>query len=239
MTRLLQIRFRKSTHEECLADDVALHFSARGYRGKAMFVAVDKATAVRMYDKVKTAVGLLIEADEAALKTAGEAEGAALLERLDWMRALDMAVVISQSQNEIADLDEISLDIRPHRARMLDEDLETKFKDPADPFRLVFVCAMWITGFDAPSIGTIYLDKPMKNHTLMQTIARANRRALGKTSGVIVDYTAARARARSRTRRRWWRRFRPSWPPRGRSSMRSGSIRAPSPPRHPASGGWS
>ena len=171
-----------------VAEDVARHFSARGYRGKAMFVAVDKATAVRMYDKVKTAVGLLIEADEAALKTAGEAEGAALLERLDWMRSLDMAVVVSQSQNEIADLDEISLDIRPHRARMLDEDLETKFKDPADPFRLVFVCAMWITGFDAPSIGTIYLDKPMKNHTLMQTIARANRRALGKTSGVIVDY---------------------------------------------------
>src|SRR5690606_5133714 len=68
------------------------------------------------------------------------------------------------------------------------EDLEARFKDPDDPLRLVFVCAMWITGFDVPTIGTVYLDKPMKNHTLMQTIARANRRSEGKTSGVIVDY---------------------------------------------------
>jgi type I restriction enzyme R subunit len=99
-----------------------------------------------------------------------------------------MAVVVSQGQNEIADLKAKGLDILPHRERMQKEDLETKFKNPADPLRLVFVCAMWITGFDVPTIGTVYLDKPMKNHTLMQTIARANRRAEGKTSGVIVDY---------------------------------------------------
>ena len=173
---------------EKIADDVARHFSARGYRGKAMFVAVDKATAVRMHDKVRAAVARLIAEDEAALKTAGEAEGAALLERLEWMRSLDMAVVVSQSQNEIDDLRAQGLDILPHRHRMQAEDLEAKFKHPDDPFRLVFVCAMWITGFDVPSIGTVYLDKPMKNHTLMQTIARANRRAEGKTSGVIVDY---------------------------------------------------
>src|SRR5258707_6188695 len=71
---------------------------------------------------------------------------------------------------------------------MQKEDLESKFKDPADPLRLVFVCAMWITGFDVPTCSTMYLDKPMKNHTLMQTIARANRRAPGKAAGVIVDY---------------------------------------------------
>ena len=59
---------------------------------------------------------------------------------------------------------------------------------PKDPLRLVFVCAMWITGFDVPTCSTVYLDKPMKNHTLMQTIARANRRAPGKSAGVIVDY---------------------------------------------------
>src|SRR5258705_4777252 len=74
------------------------------------------------------------------------------------------------------------------RERMQKEDLETKFKDPDDPLRLVFVCAMWITGFDVPTCSTIYLGKPMKNHTLMQTIARANRRAPGKSAGVIVDY---------------------------------------------------
>jgi type I restriction enzyme, R subunit len=58
---------------------------------------------------------------------------------------------------------------------MVKEDLETRFKKPDDPLRLVFVCAMWITGFDVASCSTIYLDKPLKNHTLMQTIARANR----------------------------------------------------------------
>jgi len=63
-----------------------------------------------------------------------------------------------------------------------------KFKDTTDPLRLVFVCAMWLTGFDAPSCSTVYLDKPMRNHTLMQTSARANRVFPGKHSGVIVDY---------------------------------------------------
>jgi type I restriction enzyme R subunit len=171
-----------------VAEDLALHFAMRGYRGKAMFVAIDKATAVSMYNRVKLAVAVLIAADETRLKTAHEAEGAAIAERLIWLRELDMAVVVSQGQNEIDDLKKKGLDILPHRERMQKEDLETKFKNPDDPLRLVFVCAMWITGFDVPSIGTVYLDKPMKNHTLMQTIARANRRSDGKTSGVIVDY---------------------------------------------------
>ena len=153
-----------------------------------MFVAIDKATAVRMHGKVKSAIAALILADEARLKLAHEAEGAAIADRLEWLRSLDMAVVVSQSQNEIDDMRQRGLDILPHRERMQREDLEAKFKNPDDALRLVFVCAMWITGFDVPSISTVYLDKPMKNHTLMQTIARANRRADGKTSGVIVDY---------------------------------------------------
>ena len=171
-----------------VAEDLALHFAMRGYRGKAMFVAIDKATAVSMYNRVKVAVARLIKTDEERLKAAHEAEGAAIAERLIWLRELDMAVVVSQGQNEIDDLKMKGLDILPHRARMQKEDLEAKFKDANDPLRLVFVCAMWITGFDVPSIGTVYLDKPMKNHTLMQTIARANRRSEGKMSGVIVDY---------------------------------------------------
>lgn len=171
-----------------VAEDVALHFAMRGYRGKAMFVAIDKATAVAMHDRVKAEVARLIAKDEERLKVAHEAEGATIAERLMWLRELDMAVVVSQSQNEIDDLRKKGLDILPHRERVQREDLEAKFKDPDDPLRLVFVCAMWITGFDVPTIGTVYLDKPMKNHTLMQTIARANRRAEGKTSGVIVDY---------------------------------------------------
>jgi type I restriction enzyme R subunit len=86
------------------------------------------------------------------------------------------------------ELEKKGLDIKPHRKRMIEEDLDEKFKDPSDPLRLVFVCAMWITGFDVPSCSTIYLDKPMKNHTLMQTIARANRKYPGKEAGLIVDY---------------------------------------------------
>jgi len=104
------------------------------------------------------------------------------------METTDMAVVVSQSQNELRMLDELGLDIRPHRERMNREDLAEKFKDAADPLRLVFVCAMWMTGFDAPSVSTIYLDRPMKNHTLMQTIARANRVFPDKDNGLIVDY---------------------------------------------------
>ncbi len=99
-----------------------------------------------------------------------------------------MAVVVSQSQNEVEDLAEKGANIVPHRKRMLKEDLDTKFKDANDPLRLVFVCAMWITGFDVPSCSTIYLDKPMRNHTLMQTIARANRVFRNKFNGLIVDY---------------------------------------------------
>jgi type I restriction enzyme R subunit len=99
-----------------------------------------------------------------------------------------MAVVVSQSQNELKMLDDQGLDIRPHRARMINEDLAEKFKDALDPLRIVFVCAMWMTGFDAPSVSTVYLDRPMRNHTLMQTIARANRVFPEKDNGLIVDY---------------------------------------------------
>jgi type I restriction enzyme R subunit len=99
-----------------------------------------------------------------------------------------MAVVVSQSQNEIEEFKKKGLDIATHRKRMVKEDLETKFKNPDDPLRIAFVCAMWITGFDVPSCSTMYLDKPMKNHTLMQTIARANRVWRDKKNGLIVDY---------------------------------------------------
>lgn len=173
---------------EQVAADLARHFAARGYLGKAMFVAIDKATAVRMYDKFKAHwLALLIE-HEQRLAAAPPEVRAALAERVAWMRAVDFAVIVSQGQNEIADLRAKGLDILPHRQRMQDEDLEAKFKNPNDRLRLVFVCAMWITGFDVPTCSTVYLDKPMKNHTLMQTIARANRRAPGKAAGVVVDY---------------------------------------------------
>ena len=171
-----------------IADDVVRHFMGRGYRGKAMFIAIDKETAVRMHGKVRAAWDIaLAEKAKAIQALFGEAREAAQAE-LKWLHATDMAVVVSQGQNEISDMAAKGLDIRPHRERMVKEDLDEKFKAPADPLRLVFVCAMWITGFDVPTCSTVYLDKPMKNHTLMQTIARANRTAPGKRAGLIVDY---------------------------------------------------
>ncbi len=173
---------------EAVAKDLVEHFTGRGFQGKAIMISIDKATAIRMYDKVKkywAAKILALEVEQAGAKGEARQEMADSIAR---MKETDMAVVVSQGQNEIADMAEKGLDIRPHRKRMVEEDLETKFKKPEDPFRLVFVCAMWMTGFDAPSCSTLYLDKPMRNHTLMQTIARANRVYPGKVSGLIVDY---------------------------------------------------
>jgi type I restriction enzyme R subunit len=175
---------------EVVAKDVAQHFLGRGFQGKAMVVSIDKATAVRMYDKVRRYWDDEIRRVESELecKSADDPDRGGLEERLRNLRTTDMAVVVSPGQNEIAQMQKLGLDIVPHRKRMNDEKLDDKFKDADDPLRLVFVCAMWLTGFDAPSCSTIYLDKPMRNHTLMQTIARANRVYPGKYNGLIVDY---------------------------------------------------
>lgn len=173
---------------EAIAKDVVTHFTARGYRGKAMMICIDKATAVRMYEKVKAHWTAELAQLRARLSNAAGEARELLAARIDFMESTDMAVVVSQGQNEIEDLKKKGLDITPHRQRILKEDLDEKFKDPNSTLRLVFVCAMWITGFDVPTCSTIYLDKPMRAHTLMQTIARANRVAPGKESGLIVDY---------------------------------------------------
>jgi type I site-specific restriction-modification system R (restriction) subunit len=193
---------------ETVAKDIVRHFLGRGFIGKAMVVSIDKATALKMHDKVRkhwTAEQQRVEKEIAALagystsqkqKTPEAAEASAaklreLQQRLHVLRTTDMALIVSPAQNEIEQMKKLGLDIVPHRKRMnetIDPGLDEKFKDPADPLRLVFVCAMWLTGFDAPSCSTLYLDKPMRNHSLMQTIARANRVFPGKQSGIIVDY---------------------------------------------------
>ncbi len=173
---------------EKVAEDVVSHFMGRGQQGKAMVVSIDKATAVRMYDKVQKHWLKHLEDLREKLEGSSGEERERLGEKVSYMEQTDMAVVVSQSQNEVEDMAKKGLDIKPHRERMIREDLETKFKDPKDPFRIVFVVAMWMTGFDVPSISTIYLDKPMRNHTLMQTIARANRVFGDKQNGLVVDY---------------------------------------------------
>ncbi|HJT57010.1 MAG TPA: type I restriction endonuclease subunit R [Ktedonobacteraceae bacterium] len=175
---------------EKVAEDIVAHFMERGEMGKAMVISIDKATAVRMYDKVQAYWKRYLEKLREQLPgyTKDEPERQLLQEKIAFMESTDMAVVVSQSQNEIDDFRKKGLDILTHRRRMLKEDLETRFKQADDPLRIVFVCAMWITGFDVPSLSTLYLDKPMRNHTLMQTIARANRVFHDKVNGLIVDY---------------------------------------------------
>ncbi|WP_278348331.1 type I restriction endonuclease subunit R [Stutzerimonas kunmingensis] len=173
---------------DAIAKDLVSHFVGRGFQGKAMLVCIDKATAVRMYNMVQGHWKAYLGDLKGQLAKAPKEHQEELQRKIRVMTSTDMAVVVSQGQNEVKELADKGLDIIPHRKRMNEENLGEKFKDSKDPLRLVFVCAMWITGFDVPSCSTIYLDKPMKNHTLMQTIARANRKYPGKEAGLIVDY---------------------------------------------------
>ena len=179
---------------QVVAGDIVQHYMERGFAGrsyhsKAMVVSIDRFTAVRMYDRVKQGWDLEIKKLETRRAAAtNDVDRQTLKEKLKFMRNTDMAVVISQSQNEITLFKERGLEIERHRKRIVWDGLDKKFKDAEDTLRLVFVCAMWMTGFDAPTCSTIYLDKPMRNHTLMQTIARANRTFGNKLEGLIVDY---------------------------------------------------
>ena len=185
---------------ETIAKDIVYHFPRRGYLGKGMVVTVDKFTAVKMFDKVQWHWKAEIKRLMGDItQTQNEVERQRLKKILAWMRKVDMAVVISEEAGEEEKFAARKLAILPHRERMnrLDAqmaDIEGNFKDEAHPLQLVFVCAMWLTGFDAPTVSTLYLDKPMKDHTLMQTIARANRvtpwriNEVEKLNGEIVDY---------------------------------------------------
>ncbi|HBY57389.1 MAG TPA: DEAD/DEAH box helicase [Candidatus Atribacteria bacterium] len=174
---------------EKIAEDIVLHFVSRGYQGKGMVVSIDKPTTVRMYDKVQKYWNRYIESLKKKLEHCEDDFEREMIEKkINYMKETDMAVVVSGEQNEIKKFNKMGLDIQKHRERMNKENLDDKFKDPKNPFRLVFVCAMWLTGFDVASLSTIYLDKPMKNHTLMQAIARANRVFKDKPNGLIVDY---------------------------------------------------
>lgn len=191
----LEAEFAKEIHLltaeprlKSIARDFVKHYSDLWTSGKAMFVCLDKVTCVRMYNYVqeywKEEIGKL----KAKIKTAAQQEAQELERRLKWMQETEMAVVISQEQNEIQTFKKWDLDIKYHRAKMEKRELDKEFKDSKNPLRVVFVCAMWLTGFDVKCLSCLYLDKPLKAHTLMQTIARANRVSEGKSNGLIIDY---------------------------------------------------
>ena len=127
--------------------------------------------------------------------------------QLHWMRETRAAVIVSEEQGEVDRFRRWDLDILPHRRlikngidlpeamrarpefrNMQSMTLDDAFKEEEHPLRIAIVCAMWLTGFDVPCLATLYLDKPLKAHTLMQAIARANRVHEGKNNGLIVDY---------------------------------------------------
>lgn len=192
-SRILEV-IKRDERLDRIAQDIAHHFPRRGFLGKGMVVSVDKYTTVKMYDKVQK---YWAEEKKALVKERNNAktkeERDKLTERLNYMNKVEMAVVISEDAEELENFQAQGLDITLHRKKMNEispegKDIEDRFKDKDDSLCLVFVCAMWLTGFDVPSLSTLYLDKPMKGHTLMQAIARANRVFPGKNCGVVVDY---------------------------------------------------
>ena len=172
-----------------VAKDFVRHYSDLWTSGKAMMVSYNKVTCLRMYEYVQEywqkEIALL---EELIAKSTSQQEVQELNRKLKWMQETEMAVVVSQEQNEVQTFQKWGLDILPHRAKMEKRELDKEFKDKDSKLRVVFVCAMWLTGFDVKTLSCLYIDKPMKAHTLMQTIARANRVAEGKTNGLIIDY---------------------------------------------------
>lgn len=192
-SRILEVIKREDRLDK-IARDIAHHFPRRGFLGKGMVVSVDKYTAVTMYNKVqhywaREQQAIVAERNKSATKE----ERDKLTFMLDYMNRVEMAVVISEEEGEEEKFVAKGLDIKVHRSKMEyinsdGKDIEDRYKDPHDNLHLVFVCAMWLTGFDVRNLSTLYLDKPMKSHTLMQAIARANRVYPNKPCGIIVDY---------------------------------------------------
>jgi type I restriction enzyme, R subunit len=195
-----------------LAVDFVEYCSARWASGKSMLVCIDKITCARMFQRIRalwdarlTQLQAQITAKETELAATSDvdmrqklAEG---LEKLRgqaaWMQSTIIEIIISEAQNEVRDFAKWGFDIIPHRAAIKNGfetpdggrvDVEDAFKNPDHPFRVAIVCAMWLTGFDVECLQTLYIDKPLKAHTLMQAIARANRVYPGKDCGLIVDY---------------------------------------------------
>ncbi|GAB3591338.1 type I restriction endonuclease subunit R [Acetobacter peroxydans] len=186
------------TRLDTVAADFVEHYTTGWESGKAMLVCIDKVTCVRMHALIAKHWDLRIASLEEALAQATDEQDLADRQRqLAWVKSTRAAVVVSEEQGEVDKFRKWDLDIVPHRALIKNGfetddgkriDLETAFKKQDHPFRIAIVCAMWLTGFDVPSLSTLYLDKPLKAHTLMQAIARANRVSAGKNNGLIVDY---------------------------------------------------
>src|SRR6266487_3773635 len=180
-----------------VATDIVRHFMNRGYLGKAMVISINKITAVRTFNRVQEQWRLYKEELRAQLAQEGNPDGRIeLSKKIDYMEKTEMAVIVSDSEGDTERFAKFSketgeqIDITYHHQRLKRQKLADDFKNAEHPLRVAFVCAMWMTGFDVPCLSTIYLDRPLKGHTLMQTIARANRVYQDKINGLIVDYAS-------------------------------------------------
>lgn len=172
-----------------IARDFVQHYTDLWTSGKAMMVCLNRIACVLMYDFVQEYwQEAIVNLEHEIAHNNNQQEVQELRRKLAWMKETEMAVVISQEQNEIAYFKKWNKDIIPHREKLEKRDLDKEYKDRENPLRIVFVCAMWLTGFDVKSLSCLYIDKPLKAHTLMQTIARANRVCDGKPNGLIIDY---------------------------------------------------
>ena len=172
-----------------IARDFVQHYTDLWTSGKAMMVCLSRIACVMMYDYVQEYwQETIADLEHEISHNTNQQEVLELNRKLKWMQETEMAVVISQEQNEIAYFQKWGKDIKPHREKMETRELDKEYKDRENPLRIVFVCAMWLTGFDVKSLSCLYIDKPLKAHTLMQTIARANRVCDGKPNGLIIDY---------------------------------------------------
>jgi type I restriction enzyme R subunit len=148
---------------DAVVTDIVEHFENRqeAMDGKAMIVCMSRRIAVAVYDRIIAA-------------------------RPDWHDPADDAGAVKVVMTGAA-MD--PPEFQPHiRSKIRQEGLRKRYRKPEDPLKLVIVCDMWLTGFDAPVMHTLYIDKPMKGHGLMQAIARVNRVFRDKPAGLVVDY---------------------------------------------------
>lgn len=173
-----------------IAEDIVNHYFYQDGDWKSLVVCIDKKTTVKMWNKVNVEKEKLKVFLENKLSlTNGSVEIRDIKNILEKIDNFDSAVVVSfgDTKQDEKLLREENIDMKPHRERIKKENLEKTFKT-TNKLKMVFVCNMRLTGFDVPDLRTLYLYKPMKGHTLMQTIARVNRVYQGKINGLIVDY---------------------------------------------------
>lgn len=173
---------------DALAGDFAKHYEKRvsegsTVKGKAMFVCASREIAYAFYVSLQKQRPEWFEAKQVA-------EGSALTEQeKKELMSLPMVNMVMTRNKDDGKLMYDLLGTKEYR-----RELDKQFKNPESNFKIAIVVDMWLTGFDVPELDTIYIDKPLQKHNLIQTISRVNRRFEGKDKGLVVDYIGIKSR---------------------------------------------